>query len=118
MAYSNDLKERVIAYLKEGHTLEETQKIFKVGISTMARWKKASAPEHGHEKKKPQTRAFRKIDPKELTAYVEKHPNAYLREIAEHFSCTSEAVRQALAKHKLPQKRKQKTNEISHGTEG
>jgi transposase len=38
MAYSVDLRERVIAYLQEGHTQEETSIIFKVGTSTIKRW--------------------------------------------------------------------------------
>ena len=38
MAYSVDLRKRVIDYLNEGHTQEETSVIFKVGTTTIKGW--------------------------------------------------------------------------------
>ena len=110
MAYSEDLRERVLAYLSEGHTQENARKVFKVGRSTMRRWKK-QLNEQGHLKNKPLNRSFRKIDPEKLATYIKEQPDAYLREMAEIFNCTLEAVRQALKKLKITRKKRQKSIE-------
>ena len=105
MAYSEDLRKRVVAYLGEGHTLENTKKVFKVSISTIRSWKK-QLDELGHLKNRPLDRPFKKIDPEKLSAYVEEHPDAYLAEMGEVFGCTDEAVRQALVKFNITRKKR------------
>lgn len=40
-SYSQDLRERVVFYLEEGHTHREAHAFFKIGISTAGRWQKA-----------------------------------------------------------------------------
>jgi len=37
-------------------------------------------------------RTFKKIDSDKLKAYMEKYPNAYLKEIGEVFGCTDMAI--------------------------
>ena len=108
MSYSVDYRKRVLSYLGEGHTLENTKTVFKVSISTIRSWKKQLV-ETGNLQNKPLTRTFRKIDPEKLLTYISEHPDHYLREIAEVFSCSDEAVRQALAKHKITRKKRQKS---------
>ena len=108
MAYSTDLRERVVEYLEEGHTLESTKKVFKVSVSTMRSWRKQLV-EMGHLENRPLDRTFKKIDPEKLLAYIEEHPDAYLGEIAEVFSCTGEAVRQALAKLHVTRKKRERS---------
>ena len=103
----------MVAYLSEGHTLENTKKVFKVSISTMRSWKKQLV-ELGHLKNRPLDRSFKKIDPEKLSAYVEAHPDAYLREMGEVFGCTDEAVRQALTKLKITHKKRR--NATGNGT--
>jgi len=105
MAYSEDLRKRVVEYLEEGHTLENTKKVFKVGITTIRRWKEQLV-ELGNLKNKPLNRTFKKIDPEKLSTYIDEHPDAYLREIAEVFSCSDEAVRKALGKLKITRKKR------------
>jgi len=39
--YSEDFRKRIIEYREEGHTLEETRKIFKVSIKTIRTWEKS-----------------------------------------------------------------------------
>ena len=105
MSYSEDIRRRVLDYLSEGHTQQRAKQVFKVGISTMRSWQKQLS-EQGHLKPKPLNRPFKKIDPEKLSAYISENPDAYLREIAEVFSCTEEAVRQALAKLKITRKKR------------
>ncbi len=40
MAYDKKFKERVLKYLEEGHTQEETAKTFRIGTTTIKGWKK------------------------------------------------------------------------------
>jgi len=40
MSYSKDYRKRTIEYREEGHTLEETHKVFHVAIGTIRAWEK------------------------------------------------------------------------------
>ena len=40
MGYSKDFRERAVAYKNEGHTIEETSKVFAIGKSTLNQWLK------------------------------------------------------------------------------
>jgi len=105
MAYDIKYRQRVVEYRKEGHTIAQTCKTFKIGETTLKRWvQKYDAT--GELKDKPPKRTFKKIDPKKLEAYIEEHPDAYLSEIAKEFSCSIEAVRKSLKKHKITRKKK------------
>ena len=110
MAYSEDLRERVIAYVQEGHTQKSACKVFKVGRTALKRWTKRYSETGNLADKKPQ-RSYKKIDPEKLSAYMKEHPDAYLREIAEVFGFTGEAVRQALVKLSITRKKKLKYSE-------
>ena len=106
MAYSEDLRKKVIGYLEEGNTQESAKAVFKIGLTTIKRWRK-QYKDTGSLAKKELNRRFRKLDPEQLSAYVEEHPDAYLREIAEVFGCTDDAVRLALIKLKITRKKDQ-----------
>ncbi len=108
MSYSEDFRKRTIEYRNEGHTLEETKDIFKVDISTICAWEKLLR-EKGDLKAKTPCRPFKKIDPEKLKAYVEEHPDAYQKEIAEEFNCSAEAVRKALKRLKITRKKRPKS---------
>lgn len=86
MAYSEDLRRKVIEYLEDGNTLESTHKVFKIGLTTIKEWKK-QYKETGSLAKKELNRSFKKINPVKLSAYIKEHPGAYLCEIAEIFRC-------------------------------
>ena len=94
-------------YLKEGHSYRQGQEVFKVGIATMAEWKKRLV-ETGSLAKKPLNRGFKKIDPEKLKAYVNEHPDAYLREMAEVFQCGVNSVSKALKKMRITRKKNQR----------
>jgi len=104
MAYSEDIRKRVIAYLEEGHTQESAKVVFKVGLTAIKRWRKQYR-ETGNLSNKPLRRGHKKIDPVKLSAYVKEHPDAYLREMAKVFGCTGEAVRRALIRLKITRKK-------------
>lgn len=107
MAYSEDMRKRVIGYFEEGHTQESAKEVFKVGLSAIKRWEKQYR-ETGSLAKKELNRSFKKIDPEKLSAYVKGHPDTYLREIAEVFACTDVTVLYALRKLKITRKKRRK----------
>ena len=76
MSYSEDYRKRTIEYRGEGHTLEETHKVFKVSISTIRTWEK-QWKEKGTLAPAPVVRKPKKIDPERLKTYVQEHPDAY-----------------------------------------
>lgn len=106
MAYEEKYRIRAVEYRKEGHTIEETAKIFKIGTATLKDWVK-KYDKTGEIKNKPIVRKHKKIDPVELKAYMEKYPDAFLSEIAEKFDCWPSAVDKALKKLKITRKKRQ-----------
>jgi transposase len=105
MAYSKDLRERVIAYLEEGHTQEETSIIFKVGTTTIKRWLSLLS-ETGSLEKRPLDRSAHKFDSEKLNTYIEENPNALLKDIAAHFGGSISGADSALKREKITYKKR------------
>jgi len=61
--------------------------------------------ETGEIKNKPAKHPFKKLDPEKLKVYIERHPDAYLKEIAEEFRCSAPAVLKALKRLVLTRKK-------------
>ena len=92
MAYSTDFKQGALDYIKQGHSHVEATKVFDVGVRTLFTWEK-KLREQGHLERKKRVVKKRKM---ELKAFVEAHPDAFLREIAAHFDCAVPSVWAAL----------------------
>ena len=105
MSYSVDYRKRTIEYREEGHTLEETRKVFAVAVSTIRTWEKLWR-EKGTLAKAPLFRSYKKIDPEKLKAYVSEHPDAYPKEIAKEFNCCETAIRKAFDRLGITRKKK------------
>jgi transposase len=109
MAYSKDLRERVLSFIDEGHKAKEAARIFKVGYATIKEWKKLRL-ETGDLAKRPLNRIARIFDSEKLRAYVLKNPLAMLSEIAEHFGGSVSGAADALAREGITlKKRKSRT---------
>ena len=106
MSYSADYRKRTIEYRGEGHTLEETHKVFRVSISTIRAWEK-HWEEKGTLTPAPVVRRYKKIDPEKLKAYVREHPEAYPKEIAVEFNCCETAIRKAFDRLSITRKKRQ-----------
>ena len=104
MAYSTDFKQRALNYIKEGHSHVEASKVFDVGVRTLFTWEK-KLREQGHLERKKRVVKKRKIPLEELKAFVESHPDAFLREIAAHFDCAVPSVWAALKQIKVTLKK-------------
>ena len=105
MSYSEDYRKRTIEYRGEGHTLEETHKVFKVSISTIRTWEK-QWEEKGTLAPAAVVRGYKKIEPEKLKAYVQAHPDAYPKEIAREFNCCETAIRKAFDRLGITRKKR------------
>lgn len=108
MSYPVIFRKRTIEYRQEGHTLKETSEAFKVAVCTIEKWEK-QLKERGNLEKKELNRPHKKIDPEKLKAYVEEHPDAYQREIAEEFGCSATAIQKAFKRLGITRKKRQHT---------
>jgi transposase len=102
MAYSSDLRKRVIQYVENGHSNKEAAAIYRVGVSTVYLWmktpKRVTTLAMG-----PKTAS--KLDRNRLQAFVKKRPDAYLAEIAHEFKVASSTVYYALRGLNLSRKK-------------
>ena len=104
MAYDRDLRLRAIKYIEEGHTLAQAAAVFKVNIGTLISWRKRYRAT-GDVKIKVRCPVNKKIIPENLIKYVEEHPDAYLKEIAEVFDWPLSSVLKRLRKLRLREKK-------------
>lgn len=107
MGYSVDLREKAIEYYNECKNATKTCNIFKIARSTLYSWVNLHT-EQGSLGPKVRTEYKTKIDYKKLKELVKARPDAFLREYAEHFGVTIEAMRKALEKLKITRKKKLK----------
>ncbi len=104
MAYSNDLRLRVVEYVENGHTLAQAAELFKVHIGTVIAWRKRYRAT-GNVERKVRRPVNKKIIPEKLAEYVQEHPDAYLKEIAEVFGCCPSSVLKRLRKLGITRKK-------------
>jgi transposase-like protein len=79
MAYSKDLKERVLAYIRQGGGKAEAARLFSVGRSTVFVW--LSQPSD-HIPGVPGPKTSRCIDRNQLMQLVAEHPDWMIDELA------------------------------------
>jgi transposase len=103
MAYSTDFKKLVLKYRRDGHTVEETCTFSGIVSSTFYEWEKEE--KHGFPEKEKRSYE-KKIRKEELKKAVEENPDSYLRELAEPFGCTPQAVEKALKTMKITSKKR------------
>ena len=106
MAYSVDLRERVINFVNAGHTQEETSLLFDVGTTTIKRWK-SQLSQTGSLEKKPLNRAASVFESDKLNAYIEKNPDALLKDVGEHFNAWIAGAFYALGREKITLKKRE-----------
>ena len=99
MAYDKKYRTRVVVYIHKGHTQAEAAEVFGVGTTSIKRWLGAyEATGTTGDGYTVGNRSAKKIDPGKLETYMNEHPDAFLKEIAQAFSCCVEAARKALAR--------------------
>ena len=105
--YSNDLRKRVLSYYDDTNNQKETCSRFEISRASLNRWLKLRRETGSAElKPRPKTRRSRKLDTDALKAYIEAHPDAYLREIAQVFGVSLSAIWYACERHKITRKKR------------
>jgi len=104
MSYDIKYRQRAIEYWNDGHSKAETAAVFKVGTTTLQKWK-SQLNETGTLAPKKRKETWRKINPDELRKFVEENPDAYQHEIASHFRVRLFAVQKALKRLKITRKK-------------
>ena len=105
--YSEDLRVKVVEFIKKGHTHREAAEVFGVCMKSICTWKKLDK-EGKRLVFEFVPRSPHRINHEKLLAYVKEHPDAYLREIAAHFSVGLTTIWNAL--HRLGVKYKKTKN--------
>jgi len=95
-------------YLDEGHTWAEARATFKISMTAISSWRKKYKETGGVKDAPPRRKAFKKLDPDKLRAYVEEHPDAYLKEIGKAFGCSDTAVQKAFKRLGITRKKRPK----------
>ena len=90
MTYSTDLRKRVVEYVEKGGSANEAASIFGVSLRSVWTWTKRK--KDGILPPKKRVALPRKIDTYRLLEYLENNPDAYLREIADEFGVTLQAI--------------------------
>jgi putative transposase len=105
MAYSVDLRSRVIDFIGKGNTQEQASVIFNVGTSTITRWL-ALLSETGSLKKRPLNRTAPIYESEKLNAYIEENPEALLKDVSSHFGGSITGAFYALEREKITLKKR------------
>ena len=104
MSYDIQYRIRALKHWDEGNSKRATAALFKVSTSTLQKWK-SQLKETGTHAPKRRRETWRKIEPGKLRKFIEDHPDAYLREIAQEFDCAIYAVQKALKRLKISRKK-------------
>lgn len=104
MAHSLDFIKIAVAYKDNGHTIKELEKEFGIHSKTYYRWKKNLT--NGYYENKQKSERKRLIDKDSLRKAVAENPDAYLKELAELFDCSPQAIFYALKKLDITYKKK------------
>lgn len=90
--------------MSEGNSYRKTAAVFQVSPTTLQKWK-SQLKESGNLAPKKRVETWRKIEPTKLKAYIEQHPDAYLKEMAKEFNCSEVAIFKALKRLKISRKK-------------
>jgi len=105
MGYSIELRIRALEYWEEGHTKEETAKVFKVSTSILQKWK-YRLKETGKLENRKREITSPKIDLEKLKNYIDEHPDKFQYEVAEKFGCSQPCICKALKRLKITRKKR------------
>ena len=107
MTYSLDLRKKALAYIENGGEQKAASKIFGVTTRTLSNW--ALRKKEQNLAPKARCSSPSKIDNDRLQKFIQEHPDAYLREIAEQFGTTLQAIFYACKRLKITLKKRFRT---------
>lgn len=95
MRYEKDFRKRVLDFVADGGSKAEAARRFCVDPSTVYEWLKTPSV---YEAKKVRERTPQKYTYEQLDVFPEKHPDAFLKEIALHFGVSIGSITHSLEK--------------------
>ena len=100
MTYSIDLRKRVVEFVIDGGSKAEASRRYKVSLWCVNDWCKREdlTPQQQKGRK-------RKLDWQALSRHIQEHPDALLRERAQHFGVHTNAIWYASRMMKLTRKK-------------
>jgi transposase len=104
MLYPEEFRKKVLEYIDGFYTQKEVSQLFKIKPKTVWNWVNQKKKTGSLKPKNPE-REGRKLNKEALLQYVKNNPDAYLREIAEHFGCGISAVHKRLKKFGITYKK-------------
>jgi len=107
MTYSLDLREKALKYLDKVGNRQQVVEAFNITLRTLERWIRRKRDNCLSPKQRRSSPS--KIDDQKLRLFVQKHSDAYLREIAKEFGTTLQAVFYACKRLKISLKKRPRT---------
>lgn len=107
MAYSLDLRERVIAFIEQGGKKVEASVLFNVSRPAIDKWVRLKQETGSLEDPPLAPRSWRKINPDLLLSYIDESPDKILDDYADHFNVSNSGIWRALDRNNFTRKKRQ-----------
>ena len=104
-AYSEDLRYKVLEHVAKGANKTKTAELFGIGVNSIYLWQR-QLKELGHLKSRYRGKPAIKITEQKLRQYIQKHPDAYLEEIAVDFGVSAVGIWKACKRYKITRKKR------------
>ena len=110
MSHSTDIRTIVLDYIDSGGQIKSACELFKVSRSSIQRWR-IRQEQIGTISPTVRANLPYKLKDELLKTYMEANPDAYLSEIAAHFSATESGVWRALTRLKMSRKKRPRSTQ-------
>ena len=110
MAYSTDLRKRVLDFIHNGGSKVAAERTFGVSRRTIYNWLVTEDP---FASEKPGPKGPRHIDYDALEQHVADYPDAALAERAKHFGVSRNGIFYAFSKRNITRKKRQRSTKNS-----
>jgi transposase len=103
--YPLEFRQKVLEFVEKSSSIPEAVEIFGVSRDTIYKWKRRAQADELAPKSRAHKKPY-KLDYQLLMEYVERHPDAFLHEIAAHFGVSHGGIFDALKKMGISRKKK------------
>lgn len=103
MAHSEDLRRRVVKYVRQGGSKASAARVFSVNRGCVYAW--LGMEKEGQARRKPGPKAARKVDMQKLSDLTQKQNDLMLKEMAEIFDVHESTICKALKRIGISRKK-------------